>query len=88
MSPQSFAVTTASRAGPAGATAETVQTEVYEIGKRHAFPDLKAWFLALYETLFGQSEGPRMGTFIALYGVPETIALIRRALAGELLRAA
>ena len=46
-------------------------------------PDLKAWFRALYEILLGQSEGPRMGSFIALYGVPETVALIRRAIAGE-----
>ncbi len=68
---------------PAGASAETVQTEVYEVGKRHAFPDLKSWFLALYETLFGQSEGPRMGTFIALFGVAETIALIRKTVAAE-----
>jgi lysyl-tRNA synthetase class 1 len=69
--------------GP-GADAETLQTLVYEVGKRHAcFTDLKAWFQALYQILLGQSEGPRMGSFIALYGVPETVALIRRAIAGE-----
>ena len=69
---------------PPGATAEAIQTEIYEVGKRHPFPDLKAWFRALYEVLFGQSEGPRMGSFVALYGVSETIALIRKALNGEL----
>jgi lysyl-tRNA synthetase class 1 len=68
---------------PAGASAEEIQNQVFEVGKRHAFPDLRAWFGSLYEILLGQSEGPRMGSFIALYGVPETIALIRRVLAGE-----
>ncbi|HZH27808.1 MAG TPA: lysine--tRNA ligase [Azospirillaceae bacterium] len=66
------------------ADAETLQTLVYEIGKRHPFPELRAWFQSLYETLLGQSTGPRMGSFIALYGVGETRALITRALAGEL----
>jgi lysyl-tRNA synthetase class 1 len=68
---------------PAGADPDVVQTEVYEIGKRHPFPDLKAWFTALYEVLLGQSQGPRMGSFIALFGANETIELINRALAGE-----
>ena len=68
---------------PGGAEAETIQTEVYAVGKRHPFPDLKSWFRALYEILLGQTEGPRMGSFIALYGVAETVALIRRAVAGE-----
>ena len=66
---------------------ETLQTLVYEVGKRHpCFGDLRAWFKALYEILLGQSEGPRMGSFIALYGVPETIVLIERARAGGDLR--
>ena len=68
---------------PAGTDAETIQSEVYEVGKRHPFPDLKAWFQALYETLLGQSTGPRMGSFIALYGLAETTNLIRRVLNGE-----
>ncbi len=72
---------------PAGASTEAIQTQVYEVGKRHPFPDLKAWFQALYEVLFGQSQGPRMGSFIALYGIGETVALIRRALAGAPLAA-
>lgn len=57
------------RAMPADADAEAIQTEVYEIGKRDAFPDLKDWFRALYEILLGQSQGPRMGSFIALMAV-------------------
>ena len=62
---------------------EAIQYEVYEIGKRHGFEPLRAWFKALYETLLGQSQGPRMGSFIALYGRAETVALIRKVLAGE-----
>ncbi|MBT3559273.1 MAG: lysine--tRNA ligase [Rhodospirillales bacterium] len=67
----------------AAASAEDVQSIVYEIGKRDEFPELRAWFKALYEILLGQSQGPRMGSFIALYGIEESITLIRRALACE-----
>ncbi|HEY1612797.1 MAG TPA: lysine--tRNA ligase [Rhizomicrobium sp.] len=62
---------------------ETVQNLVYEIGKRHAFEPLRDWFKALYEVLFGQSQGPRFGSFAALFGCGATAELIRRALAGE-----
>ncbi len=72
----------------AGAAAEDIQFEVYEVGKRHGYENLRDWFKALYETLLGQSQGPRMGSFLALYGVDESVALIRRALAGEDLGAA
>jgi lysyl-tRNA synthetase class 1 len=60
-----------------------VQDVVYEIGKTHQFDPLRDWFKALYEVLFGQSAGPRFGSFAALFGCAETAALIRRALAGE-----
>ena len=72
---------------PTGATGEAIQNEVYEVGKRHGFTNLRDWFRAMYEVLFGQTAGPRMGSFVELYGVPETIALIRRALAGGLVAA-
>src|SRR5580698_3735880 len=62
---------------------ETVQNVVYEIGKKHAFEPLRDWFKALYEVLFGQTQGPRFGSFAALFGCGPTAALIRRALAGE-----
>ncbi len=68
---------------PASADAETIQSQVYEIGKTHEFENLRDWFRALYEILLGQPQGPRMGSFIALYGIAETRALIARALAGE-----
>jgi lysyl-tRNA synthetase class 1 len=68
---------------PEHADGEALQHEVYEIGKRHGFTNLREWFKALYEVLLGQSQGPRIGSFFALYGVANSRALIRRALAGE-----
>jgi len=67
-------------AAGAAQEAETIQNLVYEVGKRHDFPELRAWFACLYQVLLGQQEGPRFGGFIALYGVAETIALIEAAL--------
>jgi lysyl-tRNA synthetase class 1 len=66
---------------PAGATAEDIQNIVYEIGKSGGFAELRDWFRALYETLLGSSQGPRMGSFIALYGIENTRKLIAEALA-------
>ncbi len=60
-----------------------IQTEVYEVGKAHGFENLREWFKACYEVLLGQEQGPRMGSFIALYGVAESAELIGKALAGE-----
>ena len=74
---------------PKDAESEAFQNEVYAVGKeliaREPERDLRAWFQTLYEVLFGQTQGPRMGSFISLYGRDETIALIRKALAGEAL---
>ncbi|MDX2145132.1 MAG: lysine--tRNA ligase [Rhodospirillaceae bacterium] len=69
------------------ADGDALQSLVFEIGKRHAatFPSLRDWFKALYQILLGQDQGPRMGSFIALYGVKETIALIEKAVKGEAL---
>ncbi len=63
---------------------EALQSVVFAVGRDHGFEPLREWFKALYEVLLGASEGPRFGGFVALYGVAETIALIDRALAGEL----
>jgi lysyl-tRNA synthetase class 1 len=65
---------------PAGADAESIQFEVYEVGKAHGFDTLRDWFRALYETLLGTSQGPRMGSFIALYGIGNSRRLIAEAL--------
>ncbi len=63
------------------ASAEDIQTAVYEIGKAGGFAELRDWFRALYETLLGSSQGPRMGSFIRLYGVANSRRLIAEALA-------
>jgi lysyl-tRNA synthetase class 1 len=62
---------------------EAIQNEVYAAGKQAAFEPLRAWFTALYEVLLGQSQGPRFGSFAAIFGLRNTIRLIERALAGE-----
>ena len=69
---------------PPDAGAEDLQSIVYAVGKAHAFEPLRAWFAALYEVLLGQSQGPRFGGFVHLYGVEQTRALIAKALKGEL----
>ena len=60
--------------------AEQIQAEVYAVGKEHDFEPLRDWFTALYEVLLGQTQGPRFGGFVELYGVPHTRALIAKAL--------
>jgi lysyl-tRNA synthetase class 1 len=84
------------------ATAEELQTILYDVGRSvPRYQDLKAkgatpekpgvsnaWFNAIYEVLLGESRGPRFGGFIQLYGIPETRALIGKALKGELVEAA
>jgi lysyl-tRNA synthetase class 1 len=70
--------------------AQALQNAVYEVGKAHVetFPELRAWFQCLYQVLLGQDQGPRMGSFFALYGVDESVALLDRAIKGEDLAAA
>jgi lysyl-tRNA synthetase, class I len=65
---------------------DIVQNLVYEIGKAHNFDPLRSWFSALYEVLLGQTQGPRFGSFAALFGCAETAAMIRQALAGDFLK--
>jgi lysyl-tRNA synthetase class 1 len=65
---------------------QKVQNAVYEVGKAHNFEPLRAWFAALYEVLLGQTQGPRFGSFAALFGCAETAAMIRQALAGDFLK--
>ena len=67
-----------------GLAAEEIQAEVYAVGKEHGFEPLRDWFAALYVVLLGQEQGPRFGSFVELYGIGETRALIAKALKGEL----
>lgn len=66
--------------------AEALQTEVFSVGKDHDFENLREWFKALYQVLLGQDQGPRFGSFIALYGVENTRKLIKAGLEGDLLK--
>ena len=68
----------------ADASAEQIQSVVFAIGKEAGYEPLRGWFSCLYEVLLGQQEGPRMGSFIRLYGVAATRDLLRRAASGAL----
>ena len=59
---------------------EAIQAEVYEAGKAAGFEPLRSWFQALYEVLLGQTQGPRFGSFAAIFGLANTIGLIEGAL--------
>ena len=62
------------KALPADTTdGELIQNEVYAVGKDHAFEPLRAWFGALYEVLLGASQGPRFGSFAAIYGLAQAV---------------
>ena len=70
--------------GPACTDVDLIQNEVYAAGKDAGFEPLRGWFAALYEVLLGQSQGPRFGSFVAIFGIERTIALIESGLKGEL----
>ena len=73
------------KALPADTTdGEVIQNEVYAVGKAHGFEPLRAWFAALYEVLLGASQGPRFGSFAAIYGLAQTVRLIRDGAEGRL----
>ena len=61
-------------------SAEDIQTMLYEVGKKHKFENLKDFFKLVYQVLLGQEQGPRLGSFIKLYGVKETIDSIKKVL--------
>jgi lysyl-tRNA synthetase class 1 len=80
---------------PSDASAEQIQDVVYEIGRREPFLDRSGkvnskdgkpgvsldWFNMLYQVLLGQEKGPRFGSFVAVYGLGNAIAMIDGALA-------
>ena len=84
---------------PAGTSGENIQTALYDVARPiPRYQDFKAktatperpgvsneWFNMLYQVLLGEARGPRFGSFVALYGVPETRALIQKALDGKLI---
>ncbi len=57
---------------------EEIQTIVYSVGKENGYEkNLRDWFKLLYQVLFGDIDGPRMGFFISFFGVQETVKLIK-----------
>tara|TARA_B100000902_G_scaffold397194_1_gene460254 strand:- start:2038 stop:3600 length:1563 start_codon:yes stop_codon:yes gene_type:complete len=57
---------------------EEIQTIVYSVGKENGYEkNLREWFKLLYQVLFGDIDGPRMGFFISFFGVQETVKLIK-----------
>ena len=66
---------------------DTLQNLTFEIGKANGFADkLRDWFRAFYEVVLGQTQGPRFGSFAALFGPSRTAALIREALSGAFVK--
>jgi len=57
-------------------SSEEIQTAIYEIGKKYNFENLREFFKLIYQILLGQEQGPRLGSFIKLYGIKKTIKLI------------
>ena len=58
---------------------EAIQTIVYSVGKENGYKEnLREWFKAIYEIIFGDQDGPRMGFFISFFGIKETIELINK----------
>ncbi len=76
------ALATALKTMPEGLPAEDYMTAVFTAGKDNGYEkdQLRDWFQALYQVLLGQDQGPRFGSFVALYGAQETVALIENAL--------
>ena len=57
---------------------EEIQTHVYTAGKENGYEkNLRDWFKLIYEVVFGDENGPRMGFFISFFGIQETIKLIK-----------
>lgn len=81
-----------------GASAEQVQDAALDVARaipryqnmaaKGATPERPGvsgeWWKAIYQVVFGEDQGPRFGSFAAIYGIPETRALLAKALAGEL----
>ena len=57
---------------------EEIQTQIYTVGKENGYKEnLREWFRLIYEVVFGDENGPRMGFFISFFGVKETQQLIK-----------
>ena len=68
---------------PKNSTSVEIQEQIYEVGKRHNFNNLREFFQLIYQVLLGQEQGPRLGSFIKLYGLDKTLLLIEKAINKE-----
>lgn len=77
---------------PEEAKPDAIQSVIYDVGRREPYTTVQKdgslgvkldWFNMLYQVLLGQEKGPRFGTFVAMYGVANTIRLIDEALGRE-----
>ena len=58
---------------------EEIQTMVYSTGKKNGYEkNLRDWFKLIYQVLFGDVDGPRIGFFISFFGIKETIDLLEK----------
>lgn len=85
---------------PPDVSADEIQHMLYDIGRPipryqdHSAKGATAarpgvsneFFNMIYAVLLGENRGPRLGSFIAIYGLDETRKLIDKALAGDLAR--
>ena len=57
---------------------EEIQTIIYTVGKDNGFEEnLREWFKLIYQVIFGDENGPRIGFFISFFGIKEMIELIK-----------
>ena len=57
---------------------EDIQTIIYTVGKENGFEkNLREWFKLIYQVVFGEEDGPRMGFFVSFFGIKETINLMK-----------
>jgi lysyl-tRNA synthetase class 1 len=55
-----------------------IQNEIFAIGREFGYEEnMRDWFCALYQILMGQETGPRVGSFIALYGTKNFANMIQ-----------
>lgn len=64
--------------------ADSLQRLVYAIGRQHCFDPMRDWFRCIYEVVFGTEQGPRFGSFIALFGPVATADLVASKLHSDL----
>lgn len=65
---------------PKDTSAQDLQQVMFDIGNAHGYQPIRAWFSTFYQVLLGQSDGPRAGSFIALFGMENTLTLLEKRL--------